>query len=145
MSEYITTRTYYSKSLDNKTYSELKLIAKKLGILRKIIWHQFSSNPKKLNDREIRDQWINARNNQTNSYPKIIDQIPARLWKETLRDTIGTINAYFEAGFKEAIRILYKKHGKQKGKELAKILKTDYKSNKELHRLIRKNNSKRIF
>lgn len=138
MPEYITTRTYYSKKLDNKMYSELKLIAKKLGILRKIIWHQFSSNPKKLNDREIRDQWLNAKNNETNFYPKIIDQIPARLWKETLRDTIGTIDAYFEAGFKEAIRILYKKHGKQKGKELAKILKTDYKSNKELHRLVRK-------
>ena len=138
MPEYITTRTYYSKSLDNKTYSELKLIAKKLGILRKIIWHQFSSNPKKLNDREIRDQWINARNNQTNFYPKIIDQLPARLWKETLRDTIGTINAYFEAGFKEAIKILYRKHGKTKAKELIKILKTDYKSNKELHRLVRK-------
>ena len=138
MPEYITTRTYYSKKLDEQTYSELKLIAKKLGILRKIIWHQFSSNPKKLNDREIRDQWINARNNQTNFYPKIIDQIPARLWKETLRDTIGTINAYFEAGFKEAIKILYRKHGKTKAKELIKILKTDYKSNKELHRLIRK-------
>ena len=138
MSEYITTRTYYSKKLDEQTYSELKLIAKKLGILRKIIWHQFSSNPKKLNDREIRDQWINARNNQTNFYPKIIDQLPARLWKETLRDTIGTINAYFEAGFKEAIKILYRKHGKTKAKELIKILKTDYKSNKELHRLIRK-------
>ena len=138
MPEYITTRTYYSKKLDEQTYSELKLIAKKLGILRKIIWHQFSSNPKKLNDREIRDQWLNAKNNETNFYPKIIDQIPARLWKETLRDTIGTINAYFEAGFKEAIRILYRKHGKQKAKELIKILKTDYKTNKELHRLVRK-------
>ena len=138
MPEYITTRTYYSKKLDEQTYSELKLIAKKLGILRKIIWHQFSSNPKKLNDREIRDQWLNAKNNETNFCPKIIDQIPARLWKETLRDTIGTINAYFEAGFKEAIKILYKKHGKTKAKELIKILKTDYKSNKELHRLVRK-------
>ena len=138
MPEYITTRTYYSKKLDEQTYSELKLIAKKLGILRKIIWHQFSSNPKKLKDREIRDQWLNAKNNETNFYPKIIDQIPARLWKETLRDTIGTINAYFEAGFKEAIRILYRKHGKQKAKELIKILKTDYKTNKELHRLVRK-------
>ena len=138
MPEYITTRTYYSKSLDNKMYSELKLIAKKLGILRKIIWHQFSSNPKKLNDREIRDQWLNAKNNETNFYPKIIDQIPARLWKETLRDTIGTINAYFEAGFKEVIKTLYKKHGKTKAKELTKFLKADYKSNNELHRLVRK-------
>ena len=138
MPEYITTRTYYSKKLDEQTYSELKLIAKKLGILRKIIWHQFSSNPKKLNDREIRDQWLNAKNNETNFYPKIIDQLPARLWKETLRDTIGTINAYFEAGFKEVIKTLYRKHSKQKGKELAKILKIDYKSNNELHRLIRK-------
>ena len=138
MPEYITTRTYYSKSLDNKTYSELKLIAKKLGILRKIIWHKFSSSPKKLNDREIRDQWLNAKNNETNFYPKIIDQIPARLWKETLRDTIGTINAYFEAGFKEAIKTLYRKHGKTKAKELIKILKADYKTNKELHRLVRK-------
>jgi len=42
MPEYITTRTYYSKSLDNKTYSELKLIAKKLGILRKNL--QISKN-----------------------------------------------------------------------------------------------------
>lgn len=49
MAEYITTRTYYSKKLDEQTYSELTLIAKRLGILRKIIWHQFSSNPKKLN------------------------------------------------------------------------------------------------
>ena len=138
MPEYITTRTYYSKELDEQTLSELKLIAKKLGILRKIIWHQFSSNPKKLSDREIRDQWLNARNNKTNFYPRIIDQIPARLWKETLRDTIGTINAYFEAGFKEVIKTLYRKHSKQKGKELAKILKIDYKSNNELHRLIRK-------
>ena len=138
MSEYITTRTYYSKKLDEQTYSELKLIAKKLGILRKIIWHQFSSNPKKLNDREIRDQWLNAKNNETNFYPKIIDQIPARLWKETLRDTIGTINAYFEAGFKEVIKTLYKKHGKTKAKELIKFLKADYKSNNELHRLVRK-------
>ena len=138
MPEYITTRTYYSKKLDEQTYSELKLIAKKLGILRKIIWHQFSSNPKKLNDREIRDQWLNAKNNETNFYPKIIDQIPARLWKETLRDTIGTINAYFEAGFKEVIKTLYKKHGKTKAKELIKFLKADYKSNNELHRLVRK-------
>ena len=138
MPEYITTRTYYSKKLDEQTLSELKLIAKKLGILRKIIWHQFSSNPKKLSDREIRDQWLNARNNKTNFYPRIIDQIPARLWKETLRDTIGTINAYFEAGFKEVIKTLYRKHGKQKGKELTKQLKTDYKSNNELHRLVRK-------
>ena len=138
MPEYITTRTYFSKKLDDQTLSELKLIAKKLGILRKIIWHQFSSNPKKLNDREIRDQWLNAKNNETNFYPKIIDQIPARLWKETLRDTIGAVNAYFEAGFKEVIKTLYRKHGKQKGKELTKQLKTDYKSNNELHRLVRK-------
>ena len=138
MPEYITTRTYFSKKLDDQTLSELKLIAKKLGILRKIIWHQFLSNPKKLNDREIRDQWLSARNNKTNSYPKIIDQIPARLWKETLRDTIGNINAYFEAGFTEAIKILYKKYGKEKGKTLAKQLKIDYKMNNELHRLIRK-------
>ena len=53
MAEYITTRTYYSKKLDEQTYSELALIAKRLGILRKIIWHQFSSDPKKLNDRKI--------------------------------------------------------------------------------------------
>ena len=138
MPEYITTRTYYSKKLDEQTLSELKLIAKKLGILRKIIWYQFSSNPKKLNDRKIRDQWLNAKNNETNFYPKIIDELPARLWKETLRDTIGNINAYFEAGFAEAIKILYKKYGKTKGKALVKQLKTDYKMNNELHRLIRK-------
>ena len=138
MTEYITTRTYFSKKLDDQTLSELKLIAKKLGILRKIIWHQFSSNPKKLNDREIRDNWLKAKANGTNNYPKIIDQLPARLWKETLRDTIGNINAYFEAGFAEAIKILYKKYGKERGKALAKQLKTDYKMNNELHRLIRK-------
>ena len=48
MPEYITTRVYYSKKLDEQTYAELTLIAKRLGILRKIIWHQFSSNPKRL-------------------------------------------------------------------------------------------------
>lgn len=137
MPEYITTRTYYSKKLDEQTYSELALIAKKLEILRKIIWHQFSSNPKKLNDREIRDQWLNAKNNKTKFYPKIIDELPARLWKETLRDTIGNINAYFEAGFTEIIKRLYRKYGKAEAKKLVKILKTDYKSNNELHRMVR--------
>ena len=92
MPEYTTTRVYYSKKLDDQTYSELALIAKRLGILRKIIWHQFSSNPKKLNDRKIRDIWLREKENGTNLYPKIIDQLPARLWKETLRDTIGNIN-----------------------------------------------------
>ena len=137
MAEYITTRTYYSKKLDEQTYSELALIAKRLGILRKIIWHQFSSDPKKLNDRKIRDIWLREKKNGTNLYPKIIDQLPARLWKETLRDTIGSINGYFETGFKEIIKRLYKKYGKAKAKKLAKILKTDYKSNNELHRMVR--------
>ena len=137
MAEYITTRTYYSKKLDKQTYSELALIAKRLGILRKIIWHQFSSNPKKLNDRKIRDIWLREKENGTNLYPKIIDQLPARLWKETLRDTIGNINAYFEAGFTEIIKRLYRKYGKTEAKKLIKILKTDYKSNNELHRMVR--------
>lgn len=137
MAEYITTRTYYSKKLDEQTYAELTLIAKRLGILRKIIWHQFSSNPKKLNDRKIRDIWLKEKENGTNLYPKIIDQLPARLWKETLRDTIGNINAYFEAGFKEIIKRLYRKYGKAEAKKLAKTLKTDYKSNNELHRMVR--------
>ena len=137
MAEYITTRTYYSKKLDEQTYAELTLIAKRLGILRKIIWHQFSSDPKRLNDRKIRDIWLKEKENGTNFYPKIIDQLPARLWKETLRDTIGGINAYFEAGFKEIIKRLYRKYGKAEAKKLAKILKTDYKSNNELHRMVR--------
>lgn len=137
MPEYITTRVYYSKKLDEQTYAELALIAKRLGILRKIIWHQFSSNPKKLNDRKIRDIWLREKENDTNLYPKIIDQLPARLWKETLRDTIGNINGYFEAGFTEIIKRLYKKYGKEKGKALAKQLKTDYKINNELHRMVR--------
>lgn len=137
MAEYITTRTYYSKKLDEQTYSELTLIAKRLGILRKIIWHQFSSNPKKLNDRKIRDIWLREKENGTNLYPKIIDQLPTRLWKETLRDTIGSINGYFEAGFTEIIKRLYRKYGKAEAKKLAKILKADYKSNNELHRMVR--------
>ena len=137
MPEYITTRTYYSKKLDEQTYAELTLIAKKLGILREILWHQFSSNPKKLNDRKIRDIWLREKENGTNLYPKIIDQLPARLWKETLRDTIGNINAYFEAGFTEIIKRLYRKYDKAEAKKLTKILKTDYKSNNELHRMVR--------
>ena len=137
MLEYITTRTYYSKKLDEQTYSELALIAKRLGILRKIIWHQFSSSPKKLNDRKIRDIWLKEKENGTNFYPKIIDRLPAKLWKETLRDTIGNINAYFEAGFTEIIKCLYRKYNKAEAKKLAKILKTDYKSNNELHRMVR--------
>ena len=137
MAEYITTRTYYSKKLDEETYSELALIAKRLGILRKIIWHQFSSDPKRLNNRKIRDIWLKEKENGTSLYPKIIDQLPARLWKETLRDIIGNINAYFESGFTEIIKRLYRKYGKTEAKKLTKILKTDYKSNNELHRMVR--------
>ena len=137
MPEYITTRTYYSKKLDEQTYTELTLIAKRLGILRKIIWHQFSSDPKRLNDRKIRDIWLKEKENGTNLYPKIIDQLPARLWKEILRDIIGNINAYFESGFTEIIKRLYRKYDKAEAKKLTKILKTDYKSNNELHRMVR--------
>lgn len=42
MAEYITTRTYCSKKLDEQTYSELALIAKRLRILRKIIWQKIT-------------------------------------------------------------------------------------------------------
>lgn len=144
MSEYIGTKIWYSKNIDKSVYSELSKIARRLGILRTYLWHKYSSCPRKLNDRSIRDSWLLAKKSNK-PYPKIIDEVPARLWKETLRDTIGDVNAYFEAGFTAVAKSLYKRYDKPKAKELCKLLRTgDYKNHgycpeaKIVHRMVRR-------
>ena len=64
-------------------------MAHHLGVLRSDIWNEFGSlKGLGLKHEAIRDQWL-AEGRDFN--------VPARLWKETLADTMGDINAYREA------------------------------------------------
>jgi hypothetical protein len=92
------TRIVYSKNLNRGKYEELSLQAKMLGSLRKEIWHRFGSiRGVGANHRKIRDEWVKSRN---------FLPLPAKAWKETLRDVLDDISLYEEAAkvkVKEAI------------------------------------------
>lgn len=126
----VVSRDLYSLPLSKRKYESLLELARRLGVLRTEFRHRFGGIPKKLNDRKIRDEYI-ASGREFN--------VPARIWKETLRDTLDNLNAYNEAGFKKVIKKLYNKFGKQEAVSLSKNIKNgEYLNNRYVHRLIRK-------
>lgn len=132
MSDFdVVSRDLYSLPLSKRKYESLLELARRLGILRTEFRHRFGGIPKKLNDRKIRDEYL-ASGREFN--------VPARIWKETLRDTLDDLNAYNEAGFKKIIKKLYSKFGKQEAVLLSKTIRnSEYLNNPYIHRLIRKN------
>ena len=126
----IVSRDIYSLPLSKRKYESLLELARRLGVLRTEFRHRFGGIPKKLNDRKIRDEYL-ASGREFN--------VPARIWKETLRDTLDDLNAYNEAGFKKVIKKLYSKFGKQEAVLLSKTIRNgEYLNNPYIHRLIRK-------
>lgn len=127
----IVSRDLYSLPLSKRKYESLLELARRLGILRTEFRHRFGGILKKLNDRKIRDEYL-ASGREFN--------VPARIWKETLRDTLDDLNAYNEAGIKKTIKKLYSRFGKQEAVSLSKTIRNgEYLSNPYIHRLIRKN------
>lgn len=126
------TRIVYSKNLNRGKYEELSLQAKKLGSLRKEIWHRFGSiHGVGANHRSIRDQWVKARN----FYP-----LPAKSWKETLRVVLDDISLYEEsAKVKVREAIAKRTTDSNQRKELFRALKTgDWINHTYLCRKMRK-------
>ena len=83
------TRIAYSKNLNFGKYTKLSEIATRLGRLRKEIWQRYGSiSGVGETDHKIRDGWL--------AEGRKFD-VPARLWKETLRDTFSDICLYRES------------------------------------------------
>lgn len=76
-------------------YNSLLKQAKLLGEIRTEVWHRFGSiGGVGLNHRDIRTDWVKNRD---------FSPLPAKAWKETLRDALDDIKLY-EASAKERVR-----------------------------------------
>lgn len=112
------TRIAYSRDLTASKLKHLKELARRLGVLRSEVWQEFGSI-KGLNftHRQIRDQWL-AKGKQFN--------VPARLWKETLRDVIADISSYREAAKVTVRKAIPKRTSDKKHQiRLYRLLKRD--------------------
>jgi IS605 OrfB family transposase len=113
------TRIAYSKHLNQGKYERLTGIARRLGKLRAEVWRRYGSvQGVELTHRQIRDQWL--------AEGREFD-VPARLWKETLRDTFGDIVAYREAAKVKVRRAIWKRtrDDEDERKRLYTLLKKD--------------------
>lgn len=126
------TRIAYSKNLNQGKLVNLTEIASRLGALRTELWDRFGSVAGVgLHQRDLRDRWL-AEKRQFD--------VPARLWKETLRDTIADIDAYREAA-KVKVRKAIRCHTKDEAEQirLYKLLKADkWLEDSFLRRMMRK-------
>lgn len=126
------TRIAYSKNLTQSKYKRLAEIARRLGDLRTEIWDRYGSVAGIGRDhRCLRDEWL-AQGRQFN--------VPARLWKETLRDTMNDIALYREAA-KAKVRRAIPTHTKDKTEQhrLYTLLKADrWLEDGYLRRMMRK-------
>jgi len=95
------TRIVYSKNLNRDKLDQLIELASRLGRLRKEIWHRFGSlSGMGLTHQKIRDQWLEEKRKF---------DVPARLWKETLRDTFEDIKAYRESAKAKVRKAIYRR------------------------------------
>lgn len=126
------TRIAYSKKLNQGKYDRLQEIAKRLGDLRTELWDRFGSIAGvTIDPTELRNQWVKEKRSFN---------VPARLWKETLRDTMADIATYREAA-KVKVRKAIRCHTKDKEeqKRLYILLKVDrWLEDNYLRRMMRK-------
>ena len=89
------TRIYISDALNQGKYIALVLQAELLGLVRDEVWQRFGSiNGVGISHRKIRTDWVAHRH---------FTPLPAKAWKETLRDAIDDI-ALYTAACKEKVR-----------------------------------------
>jgi IS605 OrfB family transposase len=126
------TRIVYSKNLNQGKLDQLREISSRLGNLRQEVWHRYGSiEGVSLTHRQIRDEWLRD--------SREFD-VPARLWKETLRDTFDDICLYREAA-KAKVRKAIRKQAKDENerKRLFTLLSLDrWTEDKYLRRMMRK-------
>ncbi|MCZ6675815.1 MAG: transposase [Candidatus Poribacteria bacterium] len=140
------TRIAYSHNLNAGKLDQLKEIASRLGNLRTEVWHRYGSiSGVGHYSRQIRDEWL-AENRQFD--------VPARLWKETLRDTFDDICLYREAAKVKVRKAISKRtmvgapspvsrsgqKDESERKRLFTLLKNDrWTEDRYLRRMMRKN------
>jgi len=112
-------RVIHSDSLNKVKYEELEKQAKLLGFVRSEVWERFGSiNGVGVEHRKIRTDWVKIK-----KYPLL----PAKAWKETLRDALDDIKLY-EASAKEKVRKSICKRAdknEEERKRLFKLLRGD--------------------
>ena len=126
------TRIAISHNLNAGKLLQLKEIASRLGNLRGEVWHRYGliAGVGKTS-RQIRDEWL-AEDCQLD--------VPARLWKETLRDTFDDICLYREAAKVKVRKAIAKRTAdKEERKRLYTLLKSDHwMEDSYLRRMMRK-------
>jgi IS605 OrfB family transposase len=125
-------RILHSVNLNRGKYDSLLKQAKMLGTLRKEIWHRFGSiNGVGANHREIRSAWVKARS----FFP-----LPAKAWKETLRDCLDDIKLYEESAKDKVKKAIGKRtQNNDERKQYFRDLKGDaWRKNNYLRRMMRK-------
>ena len=83
------TRIVVCKNINRKKYDELAKQAGMLGSLRQEVWQRFDSiNGSGIDFRTLRNEWVENRD---------FGLLPAKSWKETLRNVLDDIAMYEEA------------------------------------------------
>ena len=89
------TRILYSKNLNRAKWKALECQAQLLGQVRSEVWQRFGSiKGVGVSHRTIRTEWVKNRD---------FTPLPAKAWKETLRDALDDIKLY-ESAAKEKVR-----------------------------------------
>ncbi len=110
------TRVVYGKGVNKSKLAALREQARLLGLLRAEIWERFGSIAGVGADhRKIRNEWVKK--------TRDFSPLPAKAWKETLRNVLDDI-AMYEAACKQKVVIeVYRRYKDEKErKEVLKIL-----------------------
>ena len=125
-------RILKSENINQSKYDELSKQAEMLGALRKEVWHRFGSiDGSSISFRKLRNEWVKNRD---------FSPLPAKAWKETLRDVLDDIKMYEEAAkLKVRQDIAKRTTDKEERKRLYNLLKgNDWPSDSYLSRKMRK-------
>ncbi len=127
------TRIVYSDDLNQAKYDALNEIAKRCGSIRTEVWRNYGSiGGLGARFRPVRDGWI---------ADKHVKNLPQRIWRVTLSDSLDDIKANREAAKEIVKRHIFRNiDDKDKRKELFKKLKNDsvWVNDPYLRRLMRK-------
>ena len=112
------TRIVYSDDLNQAKYDALNEIAKRCGSIRTEVWRNYGSiGGLGARFRPVRDGWI---------ADKHVKNLPQRIWRVTLSDSLDDIKANREAAKEIVKRHIFRNiDDKDKRKELLKKLKND--------------------
>ncbi|HAI70600.1 MAG TPA: transposase, partial [Gammaproteobacteria bacterium] len=126
------TRIAYSDDLNQAKYEALNEIAECCGSVRTEVWRSYGAkNGLAAKFRPVRDGWI---------ADGFIKNLPQRIWRATLSDTLDDVKANREAAKEKVIRHIFRNiDDKDKRKKLFQKLKNDsvWTNNSYLRRLMR--------